>query len=119
MFFVSRLHLDRQPAEPLEHPEDAKFLKYPTRSARCASRFAQRAQEAKIEDRSRVLRPFSEQSKRELVLSLVCVIGLPGHGLLTSRTKSANIECLFPLLQSKLRYEVAQCRYAPGVIASM
>ncbi len=39
MFFVSRLHLDRQPAEPVEHPEDAKFLKYPTRSARCASRF--------------------------------------------------------------------------------
>src|SRR5437773_4753518 len=65
----------------------------------------QRAQEAKIEDRSRVLRPFSEQSKRELVLSLVCVIGLPGHGLLTSRTKSANIECLFSLLQSKFRYE--------------
>ena len=28
----------------------------------------QRAQEAKIEDRSRVLRPFSEQSKRKLVL---------------------------------------------------
>src|SRR5947208_5317976 len=79
----------------------------------------QRAQEAKFEDRSRVLRPFSEQSKRELVLSLVCVIGLPGHGLLTSRTKGTNIERLFPLLQSKLGYEVAQCRYAPGVIASM
>jgi len=44
MFFVSRLHLDRQPAEPLEHPEDAKFLKYPTRTARCASRFAQTPQ---------------------------------------------------------------------------
>src|SRR6266550_4492550 len=49
MFFVSRLHLDRQPAEPLEHPEDAKFLKYPTRSARCASRCAQTPKRRSVE----------------------------------------------------------------------
>src|SRR5438552_16859609 len=79
----------------------------------------QRAQGAEIKDRSRVLGSFSKKGKCQLILSFVCVPRFPRHACFASRTKSSNIECLFPLLQSELRDEIAQRRYASGVIASM